>query len=202
MLLPRPFIHYVAKELTRRLGKGACQFRDPDLVQQALDKIILDEIALEESINAEARELLNQYSDYMRQNQISYQEMFNRVKRNILEERKVTAAASRDGKTKVSRDKITELSHKVGQQLPRIDGVRVLKRWNDVRLEVARELTNILVMEQKVDDRARDMITSQKRDIVEGGQEWQVLHRRYYEQEMLRLGVDMRMPETGEDSPS
>jgi len=199
MLLPRPFIHYISKELTRRLGKGACQFRDSSLVEQAIDKIILDEIALEESINAEARELLNQYGDYMRQNEISYQEMFNRVKRNILEERKVTTAASRDGKAKVSRDKINELSHKIGQQLPRIDGLRVLKRWNDVRLEVGRELTNILVMEQKVDDRAREMITSQKRDIVEGGQEWQVLHRRYYEQEMLRLGVDMRMPETGEE---
>jgi len=199
MLLPRPFIHYISKELTRRLGKGACQLRDPALVEEAIDKIILDEIALEESINAEARELLNQYGDYMRQNEISYQEMFNRVKRNILEERKVTTAASRDGKSKVSRDKINELSHKIGQQLPRIDGLRVLKRWNDVRLEVGRELTNILVMEQKVDDRAREMITSQKRDIVEGGQEWQVLHRRYYEQEMLRLGVDMRMPETGEE---
>ena len=200
MLLPRPFIHYIAKELTRRIGKGACQFRDDEPVQQAIEKIILEEIAQEEAINAEARELLHQYADYMRQNQIPYQQMFNKVKSNILEERKVISASSRDGKTKVSREKINEFSHKIGQQLPRIAGARVVKRWNDARLEIAREITNILVMEQKVDERAEQMIRSQKRDIVEGGQEWQVLHRRYYEQEMLRLGVDLRMPETGEES--
>ena len=198
MLLPRPFIHYVAKELSRRLAKNACQVRQPETLTEAIDKIILDEIAQEEAINAEARELLNQYADYMRQNDIPYQVMFNRVKSNILEERKVIAATSRDGKTKLSREKITDLSHKIGQKLPRIAGLRVMKGWNDVRLEIARELTNILTMEEQVDQRARQMITSQKREIIEGSAEWQVLHRRFYEQEMARLGVDLRMPETPE----
>jgi hypothetical protein len=35
------------------------------------------------------------------------------------------------------------------------------------------------------------MISKQQRNIVEGGQEWNVLHRRYYEQEMQRLGVNL-----------
>ena len=198
MILARPFLHYMAKELTKRLAKSACQIKNPEPLREAIEKIIVDEVALEEAINAEARELLNQYSDYMRQNEISYQDMFNRVKRNILEERKVISATSRDSKTKISREKITELSHKIGQQLPRIQGLRVLKPWNDVRLEIARELTNILTMEEQVDKRAQRMITSQKRDIIEGGEEWQTLHRRFYEQEMARLGVDLRMPETPE----
>ena len=196
MLLPRPFIHYIARELARRLGKSACEFRDVERVTEAFEQIIVDTLALEEAINVEARELLNQYSDFMRTNAITYQEMFRRVKRKILEERKVTSAASRDGKTKIAREKITELSHTLAQKLPRLQGVRVIKKWNDVRLEVAQELTNILVMEEQVDQRARDMITSQKREIAEGGEEYQVLHRRYYEQEMSRLGVDLRMPET------
>ena len=37
-----------------------------------------------------------------------------------------------------------------------------------------------------------------KRKIAEGSEEWQVMHRRYYEQEMARLGIDLRMPETRE----
>ena len=199
MLLARPFIHWLGRELARRLAKsGACEVKQPAVLADAIDSIVYDSLQLEEEINAEARELLNQYSDFMRQNNITYTEMFFKVKKNILAERKVTAAASRDGQTKIARDKILELSHQIAGKLPRIQGVRVLKGWNEVRLEIGRELTNIFVMEKKVDDRARQMISSQKRDIPEGGEEWQVLHRRYYEQEMSRIGVDMRKPEVPE----
>jgi hypothetical protein len=196
MILARPFVHYIGKELMRRLRKSACEFRDPEAVSETFERILLDELAVEEAINVEARELLNQYADYMRTNRIPYSDMFHRVKRQILEERKVISASSRDGKTKVSREKINEISHKMAQKLPRIQGARVLIGWNDARLLIATEMTNLLVMEQQVDDRARAMITNQARDIPEGGEEYNVLHRRYYEQEMGRLGVDLRMPET------
>lgn len=198
MLLPRPFVHYAARELGRRLSKEALEVRDKHELESAIDEVILGSLELEDEINAETRELLNQYSDFMRKNDVTYTDMFHRVKRKILEERKVTAAASRDGQTKISREKIIELSHQISGKLPRLSGVRVLKGWNAVRLMIAQELTNILVMEEKIDQRARQMIDSQQRKIVEGGEEWQVLHRRYYEQEMAKLGVDMRMPETRE----
>lgn len=198
MLLPRPFVHYVARELARRLSKDALEVRDKHELETAIDEVITGSLELEDEINAEARELLNQYSDFMRKNEVTYTDMFHKVKRKILEERKVTAAASRDGQTKISREKIVELSHLISGKLPRLSGVRVLKSWNTVRLLIAQELTNILVMEEKVDQRARQMIESQQRKIIEGGEEWQILHRRYYEQEMAKLGVDMRMPETRE----
>lgn len=198
MLLPRPFITHVSKYVVRKLAKGGfCQFKSFQTTDETFDKIILDDLSLEDAINAEARELLEQYSDYMRQNDVPYHEMFNKVKRNLLEERKVTAATApeRDGrKMKLSRDKVTELSHKLAQQLPRIQGVRVLKPWNDVRLAIAQELTNILMVEEKVDQKARKMIENQQRKIVEGSEEYNVLHRRYYEQEMGRLGVNMTPP--------
>ena len=182
----------------RRLSKDALEVRDKDELEAAIDDVILAALELEDEINDEARELLNQYSDFMRKNEVTYTDMFHRVKRKILEERKVASASSRQGDAKISREKIIELSHQISGKLPRLSGVRVLKGWNEVRLMIARELTNILVMEEKVDQRARQMIESQQRRIVEGGEEWQILHRRYYEQEMARLGVDMRMPETGE----
>ncbi|MEZ5365282.1 MAG: DUF507 family protein [Bryobacterales bacterium] len=199
MLLPRPFVHFAARELGRRLAKeGALEVRDPHELIDAIDGVIVGSLELEDEINAEARELLNQYSDFMRKNEVTYTDMFHRVKRKILEERKVTPAASRVEGEKISREKIVELSHAISGKLPRLDGVRVLKGWNAVRLMIARELTNILAVEEKVDQRARQMIAGQQRKIVEGGEEWQVLHRRYYEQEMARLGIDMRMPETRE----
>ena len=199
-MLPRPFLRFTAQELVRRLVKsGHCEFRDAGAAAEAFDAILLDEFALEESINAEARKLLEQYDDYMRANQVSYQEMFNKVKRNILAERKVVPAAARDRSgMKVSRDKVTDLSHKLATKLPRLPGARVAKGWNDTRLEIARQLTAIWTLEHQVDEKARRMIAAQKRDIVEGGQEWQVLHRNYYEKEMERMGVDLREPEARE----
>lgn len=172
--------------------------RDKHELENAIEEVILGALDLEDEINAEAREILNQYSDFMRKNDVTYTDMFHRVKRKILEERKVTSVASREEGTKVSREKVVELSHQISGKLPRLAGVRVLKGWNAVRLTIAQELTNILVMEEKVDQRARQTIASQQRRIVEGGEEWQIMHRRYYEQEMARLGVDMRMPETRE----
>ncbi|MBI1353113.1 MAG: DUF507 family protein [Acidobacteria bacterium] len=199
MLLPAPFVHWIARELTRRLGaSGALELKTPAVAVQAFEEILNDALRVEEEINAEARALLNQYTDFMRQNGITYTEMFRKVKRNILAERKITPVAGREGDTKISREKLLELSHEIAGRLPRLQGVRVAKGWNAVRLEIGRELTNILAMEQKIDERARQTIQKQKREIVEGGEEWQVLHRRYYEQEMARIGVDLRAPETPE----
>ncbi len=194
MLVPRQFIRFVSKELAKRLARGACSFKSPEVVEAAFDQIILDAVALEEEINAEARELLNQYSDYMRKNQIPYHEMFSKVKRQILAERQVVSAQARGSSGKISREKVTELSHQLAAKLPRLSGVRVLKGWNEVRLEIAREMTAILQLEEQANERARDMITNQKRDITEGGEEFQALHRRFYDQEMQRLGVDMSVP--------
>ena len=199
MLLSRHFIQWIGKELTRRLARsGACEIKNPAAVAGAFEQIIFDSLNAEEEANAEARALLDQYADYMRQNNITYTQMFNKVKKNILAERKITAAASRDGETKIARDKILELSHEIGGKLPRLQGLRVVKGWNETRLEIGRELTNIFVMEKKIDDKAREMISKQQRDIPEGSEEWQVLHRRYYDQEMARIGVDMRASEVRE----
>ena len=182
----------------KRLAKGACSIKSPELVETAFDEIILEAVALEEEINAEARELLNQYSDFMRKNQIPYHEMFSKVKRQILQERGVVSAQARGSSGKISREKVTELSHQLAAKLPRLSGVRVLKGWNEVRLEIAREMMSILQMEEEADERARNMITNQQRDITEGGEEYKALHRRFYEQEMQRLGVDMSTPAAAE----
>lgn len=200
MLVPRPYLRFAARYVSRQLAKGACEVKDVKGLEEAFDKILLDDLSIEDEINDEARELLHQYDEYMRQNEIPFHEMFNRVKRNLLEERKYISAAAREPagerKMKLSRDKLNDLSHKLAAQLPRIQGVRVLKGWNDVRLEIGRELGKALVLEEQVDNKARQMIEKQQRRILEGSEEWNVLHRRYYEQEMGKMGVDLSMPQT------
>lgn len=194
MLIPPAFVEFLAKELAKRLGKQACTIRNLSLVSRDFEAIVLDELSLEDEINAEARALLSQYSEYMRHQDISYHEMFSRVKRKILAERKVVSAAA-DGRgnrtMKLSRDKVLEISHKMAARLPRIPGTRLNKRWNDTRLEIQRHLTDILMLEEKSDRLAKRKIVLQKREIPEGSEEWQVLHRNYYEDELKKFGVHL-----------
>ena len=193
MLLPRTFIAYLAREVARRLSQGSIQTSNEATVRDAFEEVLIDELSLEDEINAEARELLNQYTDYIRQERIPYQEMFWKVKRNILAERKAVSAQPRGEKEgmKISRDKVIELSHKLAGKLPRVSGVRVKKPWNEIRLQILREIRDILTKEETIDQIAQEKIRNQKRDIPEGSEEWIVLFRRYYEEEMKRYGIDL-----------
>ena len=192
MLIPAPFINFAAKELTKRLRVESCVINNPELLSRDFEKIILDELSLEDEVNAEARALLSQYNDYMRNQSISYHEMFNRVKRQILAERKVVAATDHRANLrsmKLSRDKVIELAHKLAAMLPRVPGVRLNLGWNATRLEIQRHLTDILVLEETSDRMAKQKITSQQREILVGSEEWHVLHRNYYEDELKKFGV-------------
>ena len=60
-----------------------------------------------------------------------------------------------------------------------------------IRLEVVRVMTDLLLNEFKVDRAARDKIRTQKREIPEGSEEWDLLHRRYYSEELRKLGIDL-----------
>jgi hypothetical protein len=194
MILPRPFIGYLAREITKGLAERMCEFRQPEAVREKLAAIIVDELSLEDEINAEARELLNQYADYMRTQRIPYQEMFWKVKRKILAERNIASAQSREPgerKMKVSRDRVVEMSHKLAAALPRISGTLLRTSWNDVRLEIARLMQDILMKEEAIDKQAQKKVGSIKRDIPEGSEEWTVLYRRYYDEEMKRYGIDL-----------
>ena len=65
------------------------------------------------------------------------------------------------------------------------------KDSNAVRLEIVRQMTEVLMTEEKVDRAARAKIRTQKRDIPEGSEEWDILLRRYYSEEMKKLGIDI-----------
>jgi hypothetical protein len=46
-------------------------------------------------------------------------------------------------------------------------------------------------VEEKVDRAARSKIRSQKKEIAEGTEEWDLLHRRYYAEELKKFGIDL-----------
>lgn len=89
---------------------------------------------------------------------------------------------------RLSREKVTRLSHLVAEAL-RVDPDVILKTdLNEIRLEIVKLINNRLKVDELLDQKVRDRIASFKRKIPEGGQEWQVLYRRYYEEELNVLG--------------
>ena len=162
--------------------------------------MITEELEVEDRLNDEVRDLLSQYSEYMRREGVSYQEMFRRIKNTMISQRKVIRAAGRDtgDAMKLSRDKVTDMSHKILEMLRKSRELRLRnKDSNAVRLEIVRIITELLMTEDKVDRAARTKIRSQKREIPEGSEEWDLLHRRYYAEELKKLGIDLGASRAG-----
>src|SRR5216684_684406 len=115
MLLAREFIGYVSRQVIRKLTPQWIETTDSQVAAEFLSGIVQDELELEDRLNDEVRDLLSQYSDYMRRESVSYQEMFRRIKNTLISQRKVVKASGRDtgDSMKLSRDKITEISHKL-----------------------------------------------------------------------------------------
>jgi hypothetical protein len=194
MLLAREFVAYLSRQLVKRLTPGVIETTTPDAVAEKVAEVVSGELAVEDRLNDEVRDLLSQYSEYMRREGVSYQEMFRRIKNTLISQRKVIRASGRDtgDAMKLSRDKVTEISHKVVEMFRRSRELRLKdKDPNNVRLEIVRFMTELLVAEDKVDRVARQKIRSQKREIPEGTEEWDLLHRRYYSEELKKLGIDL-----------
>ena len=194
MLLAREFVTYISKQLVKSLTPGTIETSSPDLLVERIGEVISEELAVEDRLNDEVRDLLSQYSEYMRREGVSYQEMFRRIKNTLISQRKVIRASGRDtgDAMKLSRDKISEISHKIVEMLRKNRDLRLKnKDSNAVRLEIVRVMTEVLVNEEKVDRTARQKIRSQKREIPEGTEEWDLLHRRYYSEELKKLGIDL-----------
>jgi hypothetical protein len=194
MLLAREFVAYVSRQLVNRLTPTSFEVSNPAVAAAAIGQIIEDDLSIEDKLNDEAREMLEQYSDYMRQENISYQDMFRKIKRQLLVRDKIMPAAGRDSgdsSMKLSRDKVNDLAHKIVTAMRKSREFRVRKDPNDLRLALVREMTELLQMEDKIDRAARQKIRAQKRDIAEGGEEYDLLHKRYYAEELKKLGISL-----------
>ena len=193
MLLAHELIDYIARQMVKKLTPLWMETSNPASASEFIAGIVDDDLAVEDQLNDEVRELLSQYSDYMRKEGVSYQEMFRRIKNTLITQRKVIRATGRDSgdAMKLSRDKINDLSHKIVTALRKNRDVRLKRDTNEVRLEMVKVMTELLQTEEKVDRAARTKIKTQKREISEGTEEWDLLHKRYYAEELKKLGIDL-----------
>ena len=193
MLLAREFVAYLSRRLVERMTPQQFETSEPQAAIELFTDLITDELSAEDQLNDEVRDILDQYADYMRREGVSYQEMFRRIKNTLVQQRKIVRASGRDtgDQMKLSRDKITDISHKLVVAMRKARHIRLKKDQNDIRLQIVGFITDTLVAEEKVEKAARAKIKTQKREIAEGTEEWDLLHKRYYAEELKKLGIDL-----------
>ncbi len=89
---------------------------------------------------------------------------------------------------KLSREKINFLSRQIMNALYRNDQVEFLDDPNEIRLSIVRSIEGELKLYEALDKKAIDKIQSQKKPIEEGSREWEILYRKYYNEELAKLG--------------
>jgi len=90
---------------------------------------------------------------------------------------------------RLNRDKANKVAHVVTDALAEMSEVDFIEDRNTIRLEVRKILEELLNQEERIDQAARQKIENQKRTILEGSQEWDILYRKYYSEEVKKLGV-------------
>jgi hypothetical protein len=87
---------------------------------------------------------------------------------------------------RLSEDRISHLSHLIQDKLVRDRNVDVLLAEEKLLREIKHTITDELKFEDEADDAARRTIQSLSRKVPEGSREWDVLYRKYVEEEMNR----------------
>jgi uncharacterized protein len=90
---------------------------------------------------------------------------------------------------RINPDKLNKLAHTVADTLADIDQVGFLEDRNTIRQEARKALTTLLTEEARIDQAARLKIANQRKIIMEGSQEWEILYRKYYNDEVRKLGI-------------
>lgn len=90
MKLPREYVDYLARQVLKRLsGEHLIQYDQTDYVQEVMAQVALEELSVEDHLNDEVRQILEEYDEQMKEMGVSYEDMFRKVKRQLVRERNV-----------------------------------------------------------------------------------------------------------------
>ncbi len=87
---------------------------------------------------------------------------------------------------RLSEDRISHLSHLILDNLLQDRDVEALQAEERLLREIKQTFTAALQYEDEADTAARRTIRSLSRKVPEGSREWDILYRKYFEEEMNR----------------
>ena len=87
---------------------------------------------------------------------------------------------------RLSREKMMQLSHVAIAYLKDEPMVEFFTEPNDIRADIFKFIENEGKVDEAIDLAVRQKIETQKRGIPEGSEEWDILYRKYFEEESSR----------------
>ncbi|HAO94197.1 MAG: hypothetical protein A2X93_06490 [Deltaproteobacteria bacterium GWC2_56_8] len=92
---------------------------------------------------------------------------------------------------RLSDDRISHIAHLVFDGVWKDDLVD-FKNEEKALIEIKRAIADYLKVEDEADTIARDKIRSLSRDVPEGSREWEILYKKYFEEEASKKGFFSR----------
>ena len=90
MGLQRDYVVYLSKRVVDELvRRQMIEIPVQSALRERVLEVMTEELSVEDRINEEARTLLKDYAEQMRQTGVSYHEMFKMVKNKLVREKKV-----------------------------------------------------------------------------------------------------------------
>lgn len=89
---------------------------------------------------------------------------------------------------RLSREKVNFLSRQILDSLFEEDQVEFFDEPNEIRLSIVKSIEEELKLYDLLDRKAIKKIEGQKKSIKEGSREWEILYRKYCNEEISKLG--------------
>ena len=89
---------------------------------------------------------------------------------------------------RLSREKVNYLSRQILDKLFEDDEIEFLDESNEIRLSIVNCIEDEMNLYESIDKKAIEKINTQKKSIKEGSREWEILYRKYYNEEITKLG--------------
>jgi hypothetical protein len=87
---------------------------------------------------------------------------------------------------KLGREKILHLSHLILDYIERDEGIDYFDEPQEIRQQVVRIIESEMRTDEAIDALVRRKLESLKRGVPEGSSEWDVLYRKYFEEEVAK----------------
>ena len=90
---------------------------------------------------------------------------------------------------KLSREKINQVANRIMKDFDKRDELDYIAELIEVRLQIVKVITDVLSIDDEVDDLVKKKLNSLAKDIWEGSNEWEIMYHKYYEEEMNKKGL-------------
>jgi hypothetical protein len=180
--------HTLARQIGEHLLQAGLVYftQRHDLLFAKIESYLTAAFEIETSVNNEAKELLEKYEREMDKSQIDSHKMFLMIKKKLVRERNLILQSD---PTLSPDDKINHLAHLIQQGLNRDDDVDMKGDGTALLSMIKQVLTMEMQQEEAIRELVRKRLSSYKRTILEGTDEWDLLYQKTLTEMLNKKGL-------------